>query len=90
MRIHTIAFALLQSGTDVRVDLVSLLLSLKGKFSSFSPDLTSFPSVPDYSNLPFFLPGEIEADKMLVLFSSCFSSNSKGSANRKLSEFSHS
>lgn len=74
----------------MKADLVSLLLSLKGKFSFFSPDPTSFPSIPDRGELPFFLPREIGLNGVLVLFSSCFSSNSRGLANRESSKFSHS
>lgn len=73
----------------MRTDSVLLLLSLKGKFSLFFPDPTLFPLVPDCDDLLFFFPEEIGADGVLVLFSSCFLSNSGGSANRESSKFFH-
>ncbi len=69
------------SGTDVSAD--SILLSLL----SFAIDLTSSLSLSDFGESTFFLP-EIEVD--VALFSSWSSSNSKESAKRRSSEFSHS
>ena len=88
LRVDRLGGESIWSGTDVKADSVSLLLSLKGRFSSWSADLTSFPPVPDCGDSPFFLPREVGADGVLVWASS--SSNSKGSANRESSKFSHS